>query len=184
MSATCSEVAEVTGRTKDGRLTVLIRRAEACHSCQAVGACQALGGKTEDVVLVVDDNGTGAEPGDRVALAMAESSVIKASAVLYLLPALGLIGGAVVAGPLGASGGIGEDPAAIVGSALGLGLGLLVAKLVAARLSGTPEYTPRILSASLAPSGRRLHRLHPHRGADEPTLEENEKSPPEKSEGL
>jgi sigma-E factor negative regulatory protein RseC len=133
----------MSGQAPDGRALVTIRRAEACHSCAAAGACQALGGQTKDVVLVVE-NHLGAKVGDQVTLSMAESSVLKASAVLYLLPACGLIAGAIVGWKLSVPMGWGGDPASIMGSTLGLGLGLYLARVLSRKMTRSTRYVPNL----------------------------------------
>ncbi len=132
----------VTAVTNEGAV-VKIRRAEACHACAAKGACQSLGGKTEDVSLVVE-NTLDAKPGDMVVLTLPESSVIKASAVLYLLPASGLITGAIVGWLLGPELGVSTDPASIAGCLAGLLAGLGLAHLVGKRMGRDKRYIPRL----------------------------------------
>ena len=125
------------------RARVTIERGEACHACAAQGMCKALGGQTKDLELVVE-NRIGARPGDRVQLTLAESAVIKASAVLYLLPALGLVGGAGVGWALAQRYAWSADPASIGGAALGLIIGLLLARLLGSRLAKDRTFTPRL----------------------------------------
>jgi sigma-E factor negative regulatory protein RseC len=143
MSATCHEEGMVSALIPGDRARVTIERSEACHSCSAKGACQALGGQTKDLELVVD-NAIGARPGDRVQLTLAESAVLKASATLYLLPALGLVGGAGGGWALAQRMAWSSDPASIAGAAIGLVLGLLMARLVGARLSRDRAFIPRL----------------------------------------
>ncbi len=145
MSYSCQEIAVVTGLSPDGRAIVKVRRAEACQTCSAKSACMALGGKTQDVVLVVD-NTVGATPGDSVVLTLSEANFIKASAVLYLVPALGLIGGALAGNSFYVELGLKSDPAAIIGSVVGLAVGLLVTKLLSGQMSKDPKYIPRLTS--------------------------------------
>jgi sigma-E factor negative regulatory protein RseC len=143
MATTCHEEAMVTGDAPGGRVQVTVERGEACHSCAAQGACKALGGQTRDIVLIVD-NDLRAAPGDRVRLTMAESALVKASAVLYLLPALGLIGGAAGGWAVGQSLGWQADPPAIVGALAGLVVGLLLGRLLGGRMARNKTFVPRL----------------------------------------
>ena len=143
MGTTCHEEATVTGDAPGGRIQVTVERGEACHACQAKGACQALGGQTKDIVLLVD-NELNAGPGDRVRITMAETAVIKASLVLYLFPALGLIGGAAAGWAIGSSQGWATDPSAIFGALGGLVLGFFVSWLVGSRMSRDKAFAPRL----------------------------------------
>ncbi len=145
MSTSCNEIGTVKKLMPDGRAVVVIRRAEACHSCVAKGACQTLGGQTKDMTLVLA-NDLGAKPGDEVTLTLAEGSVIKASAVLYLLPAVGLVGGATLGWRFAADLGLGLDPASIIGAAVGLLVGFGATKLVSSKMSKQEEYTPHLTS--------------------------------------
>lgn len=143
MATTCHEEATVTGTAPGGRVQVTVARGEACHACAAKGACQALGGQTKDIVLLVD-NDLDAGPGDRVRITMAESAVVKASAVLYLLPALGLIGGATGGWGLALSRGWQADPPAIIGALAGLIVGFALSRLVGGRMSRRRAFAPRM----------------------------------------
>ncbi len=147
MSHACQEIATVIGLESSGRAVVKIRRAEACHSCAAKGACHTLGGKTQDISLVVE-NTLEAKPGDEVVLSLDESAVIKASAVLYLVPAAGLVVGAMSGWALGHQWGYGTDPSSIVGAIVGLALGLGLTRLAGARMSKETKYLPRLTAIS------------------------------------
>jgi len=139
----CNEEATVAALQPDGRARVTIQRGEACHACAARGTCQTLGGRTSDFEILVD-NEIGAAPGDRVVLTLAESAVIKASAVLYLLPAAGLLGGAFGGHRLAVSAGWATDPGAIAGCLAGLAAGLLASRLVSRALEKKKTFVPRM----------------------------------------
>ncbi|MCP4600606.1 MAG: SoxR reducing system RseC family protein [Proteobacteria bacterium] len=143
MSVSCQETGQVIGLAQDGRAVIKIRRAEACHSCSAKSACHALGGETQDMKITVV-NTLGARPGDQVVLSLSELSIIKASAVLYLLPALCLIGGAVIGAYFAGELGLEKDPASIVGSLAGLGLGLGLTWIVGNQMGKKTKYLPKL----------------------------------------
>jgi sigma-E factor negative regulatory protein RseC len=145
MATTCHEEATVTGTAPGGQLQVTVERGEACHACQARGACQALGGQTKDIVLLVD-NELDAGPGDRVRITMAESAVIKASLVLYLFPALGLVAGAAGGWFLARAREWQGDLPAILGALTGLIVGFALAKVVGGRMARNKAFTPRMTS--------------------------------------
>ena len=142
-SEACNETGVVTVCMPDGRVAVRVSRSEACQGCSSKSACNTLGGDTKDVVLVVK-NELNAQPGDRVQLAMAEANVLKASAALYLLPALALMAGAGLGWQLAPLLAWGRDPASMVGAALGLLTGLLGTRILSKRLSRTERFAPRI----------------------------------------
>ena len=145
MSTLCREVGTVRNLTEQGEAVVQIKRAEACQACAARGACQTLGGTVRDFDVVVE-NRLGAAPGDRVVLSLSESSVMAASAVLYLLPAFLLVLGALGGSVFGPALGFKTDPSSIAGSALGLAIGLGIAKLVGNRIGNNKRYLPELTS--------------------------------------
>jgi sigma-E factor negative regulatory protein RseC len=139
----CRETALVKRIVEGGKVEVVIERAEACGSCAARGACQTLGGKTSDLILTVE-NRLGAEPGDQVVMTLSETSVVAASAVVYLLPTLCLIAGAIAGWKLASTLAFEKDPLSIIGAALGLVLGLWMAHLLGRRMGSNPRYIPKL----------------------------------------
>lgn len=64
------------------------------HSaCAACGKCASTSEK-QDVIVEVD-NSIGARVGDRVSVNMESMNVLKAAAIVYILPLIGLIGGTI-----------------------------------------------------------------------------------------
>ncbi|MFO8070327.1 MAG: SoxR reducing system RseC family protein [Polyangia bacterium] len=150
----CHSEAMVTGVLPGGRVRVTVARSEACHSCAARGACKTLGGQSRDVELTVE-NPIGAESGDRVRLSLPESAVVQASAVLYLLPALGLIGGAAAGWAAADSMGWPADPAAVIGCLAGLLLGLFISRLLGRAAERRSAFVPRLTAITArAPTPR------------------------------
>ncbi len=144
MSASCSGTGVVDRILPDGRAAVRVSRAEACSGCASSGACNALGGQAKDHILVLP-NPLRAQPGQWVTLHLPESSVLGASAILYGLPAVTLMGGAVAGRSSAVLLGIGADPATALGAGLGLLLGLGFIFVLNRRLGGTDRYKPRMV---------------------------------------
>ena len=145
MGVSCQETGSVTGLGPENRVFVTVKRSEACRSCSAHGACTALGGQTKDLVLTVE-NTIGAEPGDQVSISLSEASVVKASFVLYLIPAVGLIAGALTGRLFAPELGWSDDPASIAGSAAGLAGGLLITRMLGKRMSRSGRYMPKLVA--------------------------------------
>ncbi|MBN2529234.1 MAG: SoxR reducing system RseC family protein [Deltaproteobacteria bacterium] len=143
MSSECHETATVTRMLPENRVEVVVKRSEACGSCSAKGACQALGGQTKDLVLTLE-NSSAAKPGDMVRISISESAVVKASAILYLLPALGLLGFALLGNELAPLLHLGSDAAAVLGALCGLCLGFALSWLVAKRVEKNRHSIPVI----------------------------------------
>ena len=149
MSSVCQEVGTVVDVGDDGYASVRIHRVDACHTCEAKGACHALGGAHKEITLNVE-NTQGARPGDRVVLSLPEVSVITASATVYLVPAAGLVVGAVLGPQAGPAIGAGGDDAALIGAGIGLLLGLGLTRIVSGRIAGNPRYVPTMVSIESA----------------------------------
>ena len=144
MTHSCAEKGIVTSETSDGRIEVRVSRSEACGSCEAKGACSALGGSTADIILLVE-NSLDAEIGDEVLLEMAEGAVMKASAAVYLVPAVNLILGGLVGAGLSKLLHADRDAATLLGAALGLLVGLVLSGAIGGKMSKNPTYVPTLL---------------------------------------
>lgn len=129
-------------KTKGTRAMVKAYRGEACSSCSAAGACKALGGGKEMQIEVL--NYIKAKVGDQVELSLPESAFVQVSAMAWLVPLAGFVGGAILgsfaAPPLGAPGNI----LSIVTALVGLGLSLVIVRWYNRRLDANERYIPRI----------------------------------------
>ena len=101
---------------RDGMMEITFCRPEACAACNA---CE--GGKKEHRIWV---RGAG-RIGDIAIVDMPDSMVVKASAVAYGLPLIGLMGGLLLGSLISgeSTGGM------LIGAAAGLGVSLLALKL-------------------------------------------------------
>lgn len=103
----------------------------ACGGCASSGSCgvsaigKAIGTKTVCFRL---DNDFDARPGEQVVVGISQAALLKASAVVYMVPIAGLVLGAVA----GAASGLG-NMAAAVGAVGGLGAGFALSKYVGSR---------------------------------------------------
>ena len=108
----------------DGELAqVRLAPASSCSGCGSRGTCGS-GNKAAQVISI--SLPAHVRRGDRVTLAMPSSSIALAALLGYLLPPTGLLAGAML-GALRAEG----DMPAVVGAALGLVAGLLLARTIA-----------------------------------------------------
>ena len=134
-----AEVVESRGDTA----VVKTFRSEACHHCAAKGACGVMGGGKEMRVEVL--NYPRASAGDRVELALPESSFVKASAASYMLPLAFIVVGAFLGNAYGPNYGFTSDTAAIVLAAAGLALAIPLIIRINRRLKDKEHYIPRII---------------------------------------
>lgn len=143
MSNTCHEIATVKRVLSNNRVEIVIERSEACGSCAAKGACKALGGQTKDFSITLD-NPLNAKKGQTVQLTLSEIAVVKASVILYLVPAVMLIVCSFLGYKMAPQFSFSKDDASIVGAVLGLGFGFLASFLLAKRAEKKKEIIPVI----------------------------------------
>jgi len=87
-------IAIVTSTGKDGRATVVAEKGQGCGSCGTVSHCyRGQAGRTEETMAF---NRAGAKVGDRVSLSVQSGSILSRMAVLYLIPVVGMLGGAFI----------------------------------------------------------------------------------------
>jgi sigma-E factor negative regulatory protein RseC len=85
-----------------------------------------------------------AKPGDTVLLTTGSTGVVKGAALLYGLPLLGLIGGAIAGSVLNSSIGLEETAASVVFALAGLIVSVLALRAVSARMDTKGELVPVI----------------------------------------
>lgn len=122
--------------------------AASCGGCASATTC-GVGSGTPGIGSVADriaarrfplDNAVGLRVGERVVVGVGEGSLLKASLTAYALP----LAVALTAGGLAASTG-GSDVLNMAAMAGGLLVGLLMAHIMARRLSARGELAPRFL---------------------------------------
>ena len=101
------------------------------------------GGKDMQVEVL---NYIQAKAGDRVDLALPESSFVKASAVTYLIPLTAIMAGAVIGHVVAGGLGWASNETSVVMAGLGLLLAIPVMIFMNRKLSTNEEYIPRIVS--------------------------------------
>lgn len=110
-------------------------KSEACAACSAKGFCHD-GGREMTVSVL---NPVKARPGDRVRLEIATGAFVKVMFLLYIIPILALLAGALVG--LALSG----DKAAALGALVGFALAVAFVRVKGRRMGGTAAYQPRIV---------------------------------------
>lgn len=134
------ELGKVTD-IKDRVATVKIQRSSSCGSCTACGMA-----KNQDEMLLTVSNELGAKLGDWVELDLESVSILKASAIVYLIPLISLILG--VAGGYALAGQFSGD-AELYGAVGGILLTILSFIGIRAMdpvLNKKGEYSPKMVS--------------------------------------
>jgi len=118
------------------------RRSGSCESCKARGGCSGLGGGREARVWVTDP--LGVAEGERVVVAVPGELVVQASLLLYLVPVLALLAGAVLGNRLAPGFGLNPDLGAAVLGVVAMALAFGAARLLGRRAGPGPRIVNRV----------------------------------------
>ena len=116
---------------KNEMVTVKFERPEACGKCNACGA----GSQKGEVTLP-----SAYQVGQWVRVELPETRFLQATALVYVIPLLGLLAGMMIGWWLGNS----SDMWTILGAAFGLIVALVTLYTIDKRISQKPEWLPRI----------------------------------------
>jgi len=133
---------QVSSVGKDGWAIVITERDDACSNCESAQFCHALAdcSKIKTRVLNPADAGVG----DRVIISLSSKSVFKSALILYILPTVSFVLGAVGGAGLKEHLGIGETGAAILFGFAGLILGFTIAGFISKYQTAGNKLTPVI----------------------------------------
>ena len=112
--------------------------------CSEASACD-LGVHEGRADVVTVDNKVGARPGDRVELDLPGNATLKLSALVWVLPLLGLVGGAAAGAALGSRFGGSEDVAALLGAGAGIAGVFVGLRRIDRRVAGDDRIIPYIV---------------------------------------
>jgi sigma-E factor negative regulatory protein RseC len=115
----------------NGMVTVSFERPEACGKCQACG----YGSQKGEVILPSKHN-----IGEWVRVELPENRFVQATALVYVIPLLGLLTGMLLGWLLGA----GDDLITVLGASCGLAVSFITLYLIDRRVSRKPGWMPKI----------------------------------------
>ena len=129
---------------ENGFAVVKTTGGEQCGGCKCRGACHALGGGTERKITAF--NQVGATVGDRVIITIGSGAFIKASLVVYLLPVLALVIGALLGEKYSSqiSASVSPEMVSVLTGVACLGVSFGAIRLFTNRLSQNQKYYPVI----------------------------------------
>jgi sigma-E factor negative regulatory protein RseC len=133
----------VVKEIQGSKALVLTDRQSMCGECVARGCCHMLGGGKEMLAEAI--NSVGAKAGDFVKIGIPEGTVTKASLVVYMVPALGLVGGGTLGYLIALPIGFDINILTLIGSIVGLGIAFTAVRLLSNMLSKNPSYRPEII---------------------------------------
>lgn len=127
---------------------VKTQRQSTCSACEMKSGCgqhlvsKIVGGKGLEIEL---ENRLSARPGDVVMLSIPEQGVLKASALMFLLPLLIMLASALLVSNLFNA----SDAIVAIAGLAGLGLGMLWVRHLAKQLEQDPTFKPRMSAIAL-----------------------------------
>ncbi len=113
-----------------------------CSGCMSLAMCGAKGGGVRALAArrFPLPGAPALKIGERVVVGLPEGSVLRASATAYAVPIVLMVGAGITAQTNGAG-----DLGGALAMFGGLAVGLIIARLIASRLSGRGELTPRFV---------------------------------------
>jgi len=136
----------VTGASGDVA-RVKVRRSDACSGCGSQGVCHSLGGDVDMEVEAM--NTAGGTVGDRVLLELPSSSVVKIAFLVYMIPVICLVAGAIAGTKLAPSLSLDPELTALGLAALGFAVAFLAVRRIGQAMGKKKEYRPEIVKVLL-----------------------------------
>ena len=132
----------VASISRDGWAKVITERGDACNNCEAAEFCHSIAecSRMETRVL----NMAGAKAGDLVTIELSSKMVLKDAFILYMVPVIGLIFGAIIGAGLSQNLIIGETDATIASAFAGLVLGFIITAFISSWFMSKNQLTPVI----------------------------------------
>lgn len=129
-------------RVENGWAWVLTERNAGCDHCGHKGKCIITEGA--DHMLVKAGNSAKARVGDNVELFLSTKTRMKSMLILYILPVMGLLVGALSAGSLSRVFGLSENLGTMIFTLVGLALAFALVRFLGQRMSSNQELTPAV----------------------------------------
>ena len=146
----------IVERVEPGWAWVKTKRSSACSSCGSRHHCLTQG---NDQMVVKAQNTAEAKKGDEVELYLSSKTKLKGTAIVYLIPVLGIFAGAFSANPLSAA--IGLDPSH--GMALftltGLVAAIFLMRYLGKRMDAKQKLTPKVKRVIFSAPSRPAKRI-------------------------
>jgi len=127
---------------KDGWAMVVTEKGDACSNCESAQFCHSLADCSRMETRVLNQAGAGV--GDMVSISLSSRTVLKSAFILYILPTVSFLLGAVGGAGLHKQLGIGDTGAAIISGFAGLILGFAIARLISKRQTASRKLIPVI----------------------------------------
>lgn len=129
---------------------VVTDRRDACSGCAETHNCRTC--LTSSHLVSTVQNPIGARQGDVVSIYLEDSALWTGALLLYIIPVLWLLTGAIIGSGLGADWKIGETGGAILFGLSGFAVGLAIIVIISRSLKFGQKITPRITRVIEHPS--------------------------------
>ncbi|MDX1706960.1 MAG: SoxR reducing system RseC family protein [Desulfobacterales bacterium] len=129
----------IVERVEPGWAWVKTKRSSACSSCGSRQHCLTQG---NDQMVVKAQNTARAKRGDEVELYLSSKTKLKGTAIVYLIPVLGIFGGAFSANPLSAALGLNSSLGMAVFTFAGLVSSIFLMRYLAHRMEANQSLIP------------------------------------------
>jgi len=130
-------------RVAEGIAWVTTTRSEACEACAARDSCHSLGGGKEMEVEAL--NPVHARIGDRVVIFFHTASLLKASFLIYVLPIVGMMVGAVIGQRIALEYGWPESAISALAAFAAFGAVFALVRAAGNRMAQKSAYRPKII---------------------------------------
>jgi len=131
----------IVEKVEPGWAWVKTRRTSACSSCGSRHHCLTQGG---DQMVVKAQNTARAKKGDQVELYLRTKTKLKGTAIVYLIPVLGIFLGAFSADPLSEALGLNQSLGMAVFTLTGLVMAVFLMRYLANRMDSKHTLTPLV----------------------------------------
>ena len=146
----------IVEKVEPGWAWVKTKRSSACNSCGSRHHCLTQGG---DQMLVKAQNTVGANKGDEVELYLSTKTKLKGTAIVYLLPVLGIFVGAFSAGPLSEAMGLNPSVGMVFFTLTGLISSVFLMRHLAKRMAANQALTPLVKRVIISPRSMQNKRI-------------------------
>ncbi len=130
-------------RTGPGTAWVRTVKTDACDSCEAKDACHMLGGAKDSEIEAL--NKIGAKTDDRVVIGFESSSLLKASFLLYILPVVFMIAGALSGQKLSIKYGLNETLFSAGAAFISFAAAFILVRILGNRMAKKDTYRAKII---------------------------------------
>jgi len=132
----------IVEKVEPGWAWVKTRRSSACASCDSRHHCSVVEGG--DQMVVKAQNTVGAKKNDEVELYLSTKTKLKSTAIVYLIPVLGIFVGAFSADPLSKALGLNPSLGMVLFTLTGLVSAVFLMRYLASRMTANQALTPLV----------------------------------------